>query len=1028
MVKGKGEAKTSKNNLNKKVNHEIKNNKAKKVKGYNSADKKVEHQTLVKFIRIFLIAAIFFIVFYPPFVRGLYFENEQLPTEIFVMITFAVYWVYKFLKRDRAFLKTPLEWVALGFVAIYLVSIFVALGTRLAIAEWLKYCMYFAVFLMITDLFKDFRSRIKMLWVMLISAVCVCFLGIDGSAGAGIANGFNAVFNTFGIQIRFFDLFAVGRIFSTLQYPDTLAVYLIAMFFVSMGLAMVTMDRWKKSLINSVNFIMILTLILTKSRGGILIFTAIFIFYIFILPKGFKIKGLYNAIIPGIIALAAIYPGRLTKFMTGESGNGFKIWIVVFAGIILTGAISLYFEKVLLFLQKLNWKVYSMAAGAIIVICVGSFIVITKSSVPLELSHSISESESVKSVEKIASVKPGHNYKLVLDVNASANGDKKIPYQIDIMSVNDKSVLTGISKTITSFSGKSTNGNQKVQIDFKTPEDCDAVNIKFINTYKDTKALFDNAGIVEADANKLVTNITLNNKYLGQKFTGIYEKLRYDMSVATRVMYYKDAIKILDDYWIKGAGGGAWTLLYHAHQAFNYSANQVHCFYLQLWIEAGILGILAVLAMIIILIYMVISLYRRDREDKNLFVLQITLFTAIIAMLAHSAIDFDFSLGAVYLLFWELAALFNIPFRLSAMNKNLQDNSKSTNQLIRIIPVAGIVITIIITLFPIQFQMARWYSEKSIGELAKNKKVAALEYMEKAKSVDPFMPQYRQNYATILLNQDTVEKSNIDKVLEESKNAVAKGNYNFDILMKVSMIYTQLGKYEDAIQYINRALELYPFFEDAWRQKMSIYAQESATYFGNNKNVKALGCVDKALAVLEEESNVNKRNWKPFSISENAMQMGERLKYVKDNINKQTDITVGKIAFYNYPEVDMNLDGTPDQWSSDNPEDVKFSVTKDGMLVENISKGRNVYIRSRTINTTKGKKYRIMVELGGGEKFNEIQYKLDNVETKTPLKLSGENIYTTEVTITELGGVPASPLYLKISDKLLLRNIQIYEI
>jgi len=72
-------------------------------------------------------------------------------------------------------------------------------------------------------------------------------------------------------------------------------------------------------------------------------------------------------------------------------------------------------------------------------------------------------------------------------------------------------------------------------------------------------------------------------------------------SVTERFIYYRTALKIFRDYPLKGAGGGAWPALYpyyltEEHPNFMHTV-EVHSYYLQVLIEAGIPALLTLLAL-----------------------------------------------------------------------------------------------------------------------------------------------------------------------------------------------------------------------------------------------------------------------------------------------------------------------------------------------------------------------------------------------------------------------------------------------
>jgi len=171
---------------------------AKKIENKVKKNISAHSNILLERFRLILLALLGLVIFYPPYLRGLYFETEQLPTEIFVFIVYLAFLIYKFIRQDKKFLKTPLEYVSLGFVLVYFISIFNAVGTREAIGEWLKYCMFFAVFIMLSELLNTYRSKIFALQMMVVSALGVSIIGIDGAAGGKLTAMLNSGFKALG--------------------------------------------------------------------------------------------------------------------------------------------------------------------------------------------------------------------------------------------------------------------------------------------------------------------------------------------------------------------------------------------------------------------------------------------------------------------------------------------------------------------------------------------------------------------------------------------------------------------------------------------------------------------------------------------------------------------------------------------------------------------------------------------------------------------------------------------------------------
>ncbi|HZG86168.1 O-antigen ligase family protein [Paenibacillus sp.] len=118
-------------------------------------------------------------------------------------------------------------------------------------------------------------------------------------------------------------------------------------------------------------------------------------------------------------------------------------------------------------------------------------------------------------------------------------------------------------------------------------------------------------------------------------------------SLLERVAFYKDAVKMIQDKPIIGAGGGAWSELYEKYQGNPYTSRQAHNFILQLVVETGMIGLVSLLTVLFFSIRQLIRSYSNHQIFDN----QKTLlyFSIFLSLFIHSLIDFDFSY--VYLSF-----------------------------------------------------------------------------------------------------------------------------------------------------------------------------------------------------------------------------------------------------------------------------------------------------------------------------------------------------------------------------------------
>src|SRR5690606_25109067 len=112
-------------------------------------------------------------------------------------------------------------------------------------------------------------------------------------------------------------------------------------------------------------------------------------------------------------------------------------------------------------------------------------------------------------------------------------------------------------------------------------------------------------------------------------------------SVLERLTFYKDALKVVRDYPVIGAGGGAWAALYEKYQNNPYLSRQAHSFVMQYLVEVGILGFAVFMAFILFIFYKYIKGYIRSSEEQRES--HFIYFILVFSLFIHSLMDFNMS-------------------------------------------------------------------------------------------------------------------------------------------------------------------------------------------------------------------------------------------------------------------------------------------------------------------------------------------------------------------------------------------------
>ena len=327
-TKGKNKSTAvSKETKGKKVREEIKAPKIKLIEQDTQWD-------ILHTIAFWGLAALLFL---PPYFRGFFFAPEQERALIFAAVIFWFAWLWKWSKRDYSFLSHPLDYFVLAFPVIYLVSAFQAANYGLAVDEVVKTTLYFMVYWLVSRLVRNENDILTIFKVIYISALGVALAGLATATGV----------------ININDGFLNGRIYSTLQYPNALASYLAAVTFIGLYLwrradlpdpesmegganrkdapAWLNFDSLGQYLYAAGNFFLLAVFLGSKSQGGFIVFSIVFVLFMIGLAKGDRIPVFTHFILAGIPSMIAIW-----FFLSSVATNNMGIaWLWVFAGLFL---------------------------------------------------------------------------------------------------------------------------------------------------------------------------------------------------------------------------------------------------------------------------------------------------------------------------------------------------------------------------------------------------------------------------------------------------------------------------------------------------------------------------------------------------------------------------------------------------------------------------------------------------------------------------------------------------------------------
>ena len=556
----------------------------------------------------------------------------------FVLVIASIYILYKTIKDKKYKLidnKIDIIMILL-VISSYVPLILKKYASMEGTIEYiLRYTSILGIYFLVKDLTRENKKIEKYVANTIILVNIIIFIfGID-----------NLTFNVFG---NFLDKIGVpniidnndNRLISTFGYANSFCIAMLISFVLS-SFAYLKENRIivKKSYM-SLNFIFLVGIILSYSRGG-WFFTALALVLIYIsLEKNKKREYIKVLIIStiGVIIYTSIFKQCLIN-------KEFLIsWIALFvimAVIIISKDLldKCKIEKIKFIFDKL----YKFRYILIFVVIIGFIITIMIGlglSRPLVLFQDKDVSNGEYS-QRIYNIEPNKEYKIILDIEAKQNMELVKNYEIIIEQKNY------LYDTIDSISEKLGNYRGVKEFNIKTTKDTTDLKITFkSNSNVNQRGL-------------TIKSLKINEKEEILKYLylpkGIIEKIQNfklsDVSVIERLEFMKTGVLIgIDNLWT-GVGGDGYKYLEGTYQSYYYFTTEAHSYIVELFTEFGILGLISFVLLIVYLLKQFL------KEYKNRNCESIAIYIIVLVLLLHSIIDFNMSFMYIMLMFYIFIAM-----------------------------------------------------------------------------------------------------------------------------------------------------------------------------------------------------------------------------------------------------------------------------------------------------------------------------------------------------------------------------------
>ncbi len=958
------------------------------------------------------------LVFYPPFARGLFFERELLVYHTLSFSLFVGFVIYKRLKGETIITKSKLDYAIIGLIVAYILPIIFGntASLRLAIGEWIKYLNYYAIFLMIKGMVRGKREIDILLNLIIIAGAGMAILGIDGAVGMTISQKIEGMVNVIpGMNYKISSTYYGDRMASMMQYPNTFGAYLLAMIMLCLGLLISKTSKNYSIVYGGIGCVFLLALVFTYSRGAWIILP--FLWVLFLIMIG-NVRHIVTAIlytmsmgIPAVISIPLFHQAIINKDIKGL--------FIVFVGALSAMVLSYFSRQLVKCMHLLSQKrLIQLMAGIVTVIIISSMImfrVALHTEDVVQLSHTPEEKDSFKGVEKIITKIDGNvKYKLTFDAASASKAPADWAYQIRIDSIgksdNEKQQKQETIKQI--YNETNLTMDHPRTITFVTPKDTEKINISVYNYNVGTSVALKNMYLTNLE-NQKTRKVIFKYKYIPDSIAKRLNSINASTyTVVERLVFYKDAMKIVKIHPLFGSGGGAWESMYFAYQSYLYYTTEAHNYVMQLMCEVGIFGLSMWLLLLIGIGYHLYDYKKRNKEKRGEeYILVVTAFIAVHAIFIHSLIDFNLTYSAVYIMVMVLLAVYMVLIH----NKGNIKEDKKNKRMPYIFDSSAVLLAVILIILSISLNIGR-----KNGNIANEMQLIAnvdelIQYVEKAEKFDPFSSTYKINLANLYQRKYYAERNNsgeeAQKKFHESEKLILKAlknePYNSNNYANAARFYGIRNEYEKAVEYMEKAVDYQPLVIEKYTELADLYYKLGVLYMNNNEKEKGQSYLQKVVNLPDRLEKVNTESMRPILIDEKTLEHIERCDYLLKSYGDEMSVMIFNRLKYNaFINIDLDDNAVPDFWHlwNSTSSNMHSEIKENGKLRINNTGSDTGYLKAREIKLEPNKNYGLILKI-------KAKNPQQDAVTIHVLSTQGKDKYQFSQKIVELNGNEQTKVY-----------------
>jgi O-antigen ligase len=819
----------------------------------NQTDKHTQSSiSIASVLLIFMLIVMASLLIAGPFFRGLFFTRELLYAQAVVFATLMVWGIFRLSKKDSRFIETPLDLCLVILIIAYIVSFFFAVYKRAALEETMKIMMYFIIYLVVIDICRYYNLSINektqnsrdskaelidpdlpppglriILHLLLLAATVVAIASLLSPI----------------LSWEYLGTYTSYRIGSPMGYANTAAAYMMAAYLMTLALASLASKKLRPFYMLPAA-LMLIVIVLTFSRGAWLLMPPLALLLIFASAPGERMRSfLYLA----VTALAAV-PVAFLLDSYFRSGEVIPVLVLMAASLLLVFLLSFLVEFYLSQDKKRQLLIAGVSLGLAFIILL--FVAIIPIFAPIALELGPDQPAKIQTIEQVIErVQPEQEYTLRLAINAS-DAEALDPEQA--FYVWGIKVLEGVpgyrNITLIDYKGEATSAWEEKEFTFKTGSEVTRLEVHIFNEYPGTA--FKVKSVELTDGERVQNLRFVYSRILPERFYDRLFSYSRDSNIDMRFELFRDALKVIRDYPVFGAGGGGWDALFYGYQEREYHSRAVHNHFLEVWIEAGIIGFIAFIGIWLSFL----AAFIRNCFKRGKYALRWQYWTAcfvpVAALGLHSTIDWNFSIGAVGIfLFTFLGA----GRSLDRFNWFKSSGTQETSS-----PKAGWItgsvatlIGILLFIYTLVLISGSHATVRSQELLERNIIKQATIEMEKAITRDSFRAVNYHNLNAVI--EEQLQRTNnpdlIPVVLTLALRAYELEPYNPTFFIRYGDLLIRYIDIDEGLSYIDRIIDIRPFFEESYREYAWPRVRLAEFFIENNMTSEAERLLDDVFAV-----------------------------------------------------------------------------------------------------------------------------------------------------------------------------------